>query len=138
MKSKFITFLAALLVLPVLGIGRAQAQADATVRADIPFAFYAGNQQMAAGSYEVGVDVANHLILIRDRDGRNESFLMGIMSDSSRYENPVMVFDHLGDSYFLRDVKTPDTEVNFPTPKAERMLARSNSSQEVVVAMNYQ
>src|SRR5262245_25646773 len=139
MKLKFIMFLAALLVLPLYVIIGAQAQeADEAVRANIPFAFYAGNQQMAAGSYNVGVDVANHMILIRDRSGQNESFLMGLISDSSRHENPVMVFDHLGDSYFLRDVKTPNTDVSFPTQKAERMLARNNSTQQVVVAMNYQ
>lgn len=135
MKSKFITLAAALLLLPVLGVGRAQAENDQTVRAQIPFSFYAGNQSMPAGTYEVGIDVANHLITIRDRNGRNGSFLMGLVSDRGTDGNAVMVFDHLGDSYFLRDVKTADTDVNFPTQKTERMLARNNTPDEVTVAL---
>jgi hypothetical protein len=135
MKSKFITFAAALLLLSLLAVSRAQAENDETVKANIPFTFYAGNQSMPAGAYEVGIDVANRLITIRDRDGHNGSFLMGLVSDKGSDGNPVMVFDHLGDSYFLRDVQTAETGVNFPTQKVERMLARNSSPEEVTVAL---
>ena len=135
MKSKFIAFAAALVLLPLFAVSHAQAENDATLKANIPFSFYAGNRSMQAGTYEVGIDVANRLITIRDRDGRSGSFLMGLVSDRGTDGNPVMVFDHLGDSYFLRDVKGADFDVNFPTQKAERMLARNNSAEEVTVAL---
>lgn len=50
MKPKLVVLLAALFALPIAGIGLAQAQNDGTLRANIPFAFYAGNQVLAAGT----------------------------------------------------------------------------------------
>jgi hypothetical protein len=139
MKIKLIGFFAALLFLPLLGVGWAQAEADQIVTANIPFNFYVGDQQKVAGNYEVGVDVANRVIVIRDHNGRNGSFLTGIVGDTGRGAQPIMAFDHVGDSYFLRDVKTTDTDVSFPTQKLEReLIARNNSAEQVVVALNMQ
>jgi hypothetical protein len=113
----------------------AQAQADETVKANIPFNFYAGNQVMPAGTYSVGVDYANHLVIIRDQSDRHEMFLPGIMSDKGT-EKPELVFDRLGDSYFLRDLKAVDAHVSFPIRKAEMRLASGGSLTEAIVALN--
>ena len=133
MKSKILILFAAVL-LSTLTIGVARAETG-EVKANIPFNFYAGSLMMPAGTYSVGFDALNNIAVIRDDSGRHEMFLLG-MSSTQGTDTPKLVFDHLGDSYFLRDLDAFETDVSFPVRNAERKLARNGSGNEVVVAMN--
>ena len=75
MKFRIAILSAACLFL-IVGAGLAHAQLDQTVVADVPFDFYAGNQEMPAGTYEVRFDPGSDLILISDRSKQHEGFLM--------------------------------------------------------------
>ena len=134
MKSKILTLFAAVL-LSTITVGVAHAQTDKMVKANIPFNFYAGNSIMPAGTYSVGFDSLNNFAIIRDDADQHEVFLLGMESDQGT-DTAKLVFDHLGDSYFLRDLEVFETDVSFPVKKAEMKLARGNSLNEVVVAMN--
>ncbi len=101
MKSKILTLFAVVL-LSTITVGVAHAATDEMVKANIPFNFYAGNYMMPAGTYSVGFDSVNNVAIIRDNADHHEVFLLG-MSSNQGTDTPKLVFDHLGNSYFLRD-----------------------------------
>jgi hypothetical protein len=57
MKLKLITLFAVLVFASVGIVGLAHAQDDESVKANIPFDFYAGKQRMLAGSYRIGINL---------------------------------------------------------------------------------
>jgi hypothetical protein len=134
MKSKIPTLFAVVL-LSTITVGIAHAAPNETVKANIPFSFYAGSSMMPAGTYSVGFDSLNNVAIIRDDADSHEVFLLA-MSSTQGTDTPKLVFDHVGDSYFLRDLDAFETDVSFPVRNAEMKLARSSSGSEVVVAMN--
>ncbi len=134
MKSKILTLFAAVL-LSTITVGVAHAETDEMVKANIPFNFYAGSYMMPAGTYSVGFDSQNNIAIIRDNDDSHEVFLLGMVSDQGT-DSAKLIFDHVGNSYFLRDLEAFETDVSFPVRKAEMKLARGGSGGEVVVAMN--
>ena len=134
MKSK-ILMLFAVGLLSIITVGVAHAETGEMAKANIPFDFYAGNTMMPAGTYTIGFDSLNKVAIIRDDTDRHEMFLLGMASEQGT-DTPKLVFDHLGNSYFLRNLEAFETDVSFPVPKAEMKLARGGSLNEVVVAMN--
>src|SRR5438270_11065808 len=135
MKSKFALFLVMVLSLPILVTQAAHAEADQTIRADIPFDFYAGRQQMPAGTYDFKLDSGSGNVQITD-EARHGMFLLGTDNDGNRVSNPSLVFDHLGDGYFLRTIETSGGNITFSVKNAEKRLALNASASEVVVAAN--
>ncbi|PYY14013.1 MAG: hypothetical protein DMG60_20800, partial [Acidobacteria bacterium] len=47
-----------------------------------------------------------------------------------------LLFDRLGDRYFLKTIETSDLDIGFPVNDAERRLALNTSPTPVVVAAN--
>jgi hypothetical protein len=62
MKLKLITFFTSLVFASVGIVGLAHAQDDETVKANIPFDFYAGKQKMLAGSYRIGINLETDVV----------------------------------------------------------------------------
>src|SRR5205085_1777754 len=81
-----VVLIAALLLLPIAGIGVAHAQTDETLRANIPFTFHAGNQVMSAGTYEFAVDLQDKLVTIADDSGRNRMMMVATSSSDGSKE----------------------------------------------------
>src|SRR5919108_5804584 len=105
MKSKLVILITALVLLPIAGISLAHAQTDETLRVSIPFTFYAGDQVMPAGSYEVRIDLQNRLITIADDTGSNETFVVATTSEDGS-ETDELIFDHVGGQYYLNGLKS--------------------------------
>jgi len=135
MKSKLALFLATVLFLPILGLEVAHAQSDHTVKADIPFDFYAGTQKLPAGTYSLRFDIGNNNVQITD-DARHGMFLMSTDINEGKDSNPALLFDHSGDNYFLKTIETSDVDINFSVTNAEKKLASNASATPVVVAVN--
>jgi hypothetical protein len=135
MESR-ITICFAMFLFFIVGAGLAYGELDQTMRADIPFDFYAGKQQMPAGLYDVRFDAGSSLVLISDRSGHHAGFLMGIKESDDINVTSGLVFDHTGDDYYLRDMKSANLEVSFPVKQYESSAALTNPSTQVVVAMN--
>jgi|SRR5262245_5869703 len=133
MKSKFAFFLLAVLSLPVLAVQLAQAQSDETIRCDVPFDFYAGTQKLSAGTYHLKFDLGSSNVQISDKSSQG-MFLMRTDLDDSKSSSPALLFDHVGNNYFLRAVETRDGDVNFAVKNAEQRLAVNASPTPVVVA----
>jgi hypothetical protein len=133
--KKVIMFLAVLAVASVGVVGSAQAQADATEIANVPFDFYAGGQKMPAGKYTVGIDLEGERITLRDATGRHQMFLMGIPEDDAN-DNPELLFEHSGDVYALSGVNSDLIDLGFRTKVPKEAMASRTSSQVVEVALN--
>jgi hypothetical protein len=99
MKSKFAIF-AMLFFLPILGTLSAQARMDEAVKADMPFDFYAGTQKMPAGLYYLRFDYGSDVVELTNNSG-NSVLLMGVEANDVTFQPTQLVFDRLGENYFL-------------------------------------
>ncbi len=114
----------------------AQAQ---TVRANIPFAFVAGDRMLPAGQYTINLDSRSGLVQIQPGEdlplflsARNCQF--GVSEDRGS-----LVFHKYGESYFLRRVKTSATREGYefiPT-RGEKDAARKSGTFEVAMVTTY-
>jgi hypothetical protein len=124
--TSFVT--AALLALPMLGAGVASAQTDQRVKADVPFAFQAGDKQLPAGTYIIGMDLKNGFASVTTSDGVGEVVMLANTVGTGDGIDAKLVFDKVGDSYLLRDVEAPGLAMTFDFKKAEHGREASNSS----------
>ena len=129
MKTQFISRLLILGLLIAAGGIRANAQAlaEGTIEADVPFAFIVGEKTFPAGKYTLKrADDTNPGVLeIRNDNGRGTIFFEAETAQAK--ENPrqtKLVFEKIGDQYFLSEIWASDTNVGYRLPKtnAEKSL----------------
>lgn len=129
MKTQFISKLLILgLLIAASGIcAKAQALAEGTIEADVPFAFIVGEKTFPAGKYTLKrADDTNPGVLeIRNDNGRGTIFFD--VETAQANENPRqtnLVFEKIGDQYFLSEIWASDTNVGYRLPKtnAEKSL----------------
>jgi len=133
MKFKLIHHSILAIALSLVSLSSAHAQADQVETANIPFDFYAGNQNIPAGVYSIELDLQGNIITLRDNSG-HAAFLMGVPAgDDGDYQSE-LVFDHAGDSYFLREVKSDVLDVSFPITNAR---AASTESAKIPLTANH-
>jgi hypothetical protein len=134
MKLKLITLFTVLVFASVGIVSLAHAQDDETVKANIPFDFYAGKQQMLAGSYRIGINRETDVISFTDESG-HRTFMMGTAAEEADGRS-LLVFTHSENAYALEELKSDAYDCVFqtrvPVPATE---SRSRSSQ-VEVALN--
>jgi hypothetical protein len=121
------------------------AYAQSYVRADVPFAFNVGSKQLPAGTYEIrtfgpGADE----IMIRNHETKASALSIARPEDR-RITESKLVFDRVGNQYFLTEVwrNTGAAAMVVPTSKHEEELKKelrlaagqSNSAEEVMVAL---
>jgi hypothetical protein len=100
-----------------LGLG-AQAQGNDEVVTDVPFEFVAGGTSFPAGTYTVNrVSSAwdSHLII---RNGERGVFLLPVSFEGASVEGALFSFEHVGNKYFLSQVKTPRGVYTIGAPRA--------------------
>lgn len=141
MKRNAITILS--LAVISLMFGAASAYAQSFAKADVPFAFSVGKKQLPAGTYEVKVDGAGSQgIVIRNME-TGESVLSVAGYEAPRSTEGKLVFNHVGNEYFLSEVwrESGSAGRRILTSKRERELTRElllakNSSEQVIIALN--
>ena len=114
------------------------AQAQTTdVKASIPFAFVVGNHSYSAGEYTVkSLSQSSAAIRI---DNADESEKGMTLSNECQKAQPatqtVLVFQRLGDNYFLYQVWTAGNSLGreFPMSKKEVQLAKNYGEPELVM-----
>ena len=122
--------------------GTAMAQEHA-VKANVPFDFSVGNAHVPAGTYTIWSTGSTSLIEIRNDSAKVTIFGSGYASDQNA-QNGKLVFDKLGDRYFLREVLCSAVAMNMelPVSKAEKNVQkqqaslRSENKEQVFVALN--
>jgi hypothetical protein len=128
-----------LVVLSLL-LTAAGAYAQSAGRANVPFAFKVGAEQVPAGTYSVKRDFATNIVSIRNVKTSATVLVMGAgRSPSTGTEK--LIFRYVGNQYILTGIwgatGSPDTA--FPAPKRNRELQvasqPSNTSNTVEIAL---
>jgi len=110
-----------LLILVLLTAGgaiRANAQAleEGTIEADVPFTFIVGEKTFPAGKYTLKrADDTNPAVLeIRNDKGRGTIFFEAETAQANEYPRQTnLVFDKIGDQYFLSEIWASDTKLGY-------------------------
>jgi len=126
-----------LLALTVLLLATAAQAQTTNVKASIPFDFVVGNHAYTAGEYTVkSMSQSSSAIRI---DNADESEKGITLSDACEKLRPAtqttLVFQRLGNNYFLYQIWTEGSSAGreFPKSKREVQLAENNSKPELVV-----
>lgn len=138
---KRITSLALFALAGVLSVGSAFAQ-DAQIRATMPFDFTVGNKQLPSGTYTV-TPVFSTVVALRSAD--DISYALSVASPDSAQSNTgaELVFDKVGDRYFLREILGGSNTVNASLPlarseqraRSHETFAQSQAESRVVLAL---
>ena len=102
------------------------------VEAQIPFEFAVSGKVFPDGTYVVSRDISSPL-KIASLDGRNAALALAMDAQSNTpREEATLVFDRIGDHYFLTQVWEPGTDAGVQIPRSKmeselikRTLARS-------------
>jgi hypothetical protein len=117
------------------------AQAQTTnVKANIPFDFVVGDHAYPAGEYTVkSLSQTSPALRIDNQDESEQGITLS--NACNKLQPPTattLVFQHLGDSYFLYQIWTEGKSSGreLPMSKAEVQVAKNNKSELVIVAAN--
>jgi len=135
MKLKFIMLFAVLVFASVGIVSSAHAEDDETEKACVPFDFYAGKQEMPAGCYSIGIDLARQMISVSDESGKHKIFLIRTSGDEGNGKS-LLVFKHWGDVYALEELKSDAYNWVFQTWMPVPPIESRNALSHVEVALN--
>lgn len=130
MKKYFsLVFVAAAL----LFASTAQAQ-ELRVKANIPFDFVVGSTVYSAGTYTIGPALhSTNAMLLEGPDARN-IVMPNPCSSTLPSKDTVLVFDRMGDTYFLNRIwvegRTDGRQ--FPKSKTELQMAKNHTANDSV------
>jgi hypothetical protein len=105
------------------------------VRVNIPFDFYAGDQQLPAGSYVFNVDYENHLVSLRNHDTGRTYMVLAAPADGQGSGEASVEFDVAGDNHLLADLKTASSGVSFAENKQVLSSALRRGSIAIVAEL---
>jgi hypothetical protein len=132
MKKLYLTL--ALAVLCILGLGgRAHAQEPDGIVVKVPFDFFVGAQAMPAGKYTFGRLFSSQRSSFILHGDATSAVVFPTSSEETSTFNSNLVFEHLGDKYYLGKIKTPAGIYNIATPRPMLALARANDRNIVTV-----
>jgi hypothetical protein len=123
----------------LIGVGyvtaRAQALSDSTIEADVPHAFIVQGTTLPAGKYTVRRvdDIEPRVLEIRSADGRTAVVFEAENAQANQIPRKAeLVFDKVGDQYFLSQIWTSDSDSGYQLPKtkAEKRLEGSGMQAE--------
>jgi hypothetical protein len=106
-----------------------------SLRANIPFDFYAGSQLLPAGVYLIDVSYATHVAALRNQDTGRTYSVVAVPANGEGSGNAVVEFDVAGDKHMLADLKTASTGVNFSQSKRAMATAKHTGSVAIVAAL---
>jgi len=101
------------------------------VTANIPFDFYAGSQQLPAGTYSFEVSYGNHSVMLRNKTTGSSHELLARPVDGESFSEAVVEFDVIGDNHLLADLKTASAGVGFTEQKT--LLASAKRKAPVAI-----
>ena len=140
MKRNMFGALMTLIVAGAISVPAAYAQKILT--ADVPFAFTVGSNQMPAGAMEVQ-QVGDRATLIETADGSARVLGLYAYAGPSKAGETKLVFDKVGDRYFLRQIWTSARGQGLSVPESnlEKEMQASNrefgggGAETVIVAL---
>jgi len=118
------------------------ANAQAYVKADVPFGFKVGSAQLPAGTYEI--KAANDSAVVIRNPNTRAGALAGIRREPSRDTRAKLIFHHVAGQYFLAEIwrGAGNTGMVLPPSKQEKALEKelrasgqSGAGEDVMVAV---
>jgi hypothetical protein len=126
-----------LLALTVLLLATAAQAQTTNVKASIPFAFVVGNHAYSAGEYTVkSLSQDSAAIRVDNADESEKGItISNACSKGQPADGTTLVFQRLGDNYFLYQIWTEGNSLGreFPMSKAEVKIAKNDSKPELVI-----
>lgn len=125
--------------LTLTGLSLAQSLTDRVV-ANVPFNFYAGDQQYQAGTYEFVLNDQNHIVTLTNTANNRSKLILALPGESLGYGNqarqgfgrPELQFDSIGGSYVLASLTTKVAGAKFPEENVR--LGSTQRGEPVTVA----
>ena len=101
--------------------------AQTIMRADVPFAFSVDGKYLPAGTYQIR-ELDSRATLISNQDGHFNVLGIYAYAGPSKADENKLVFDKVGDHYFLRQIWTSarDQGLAVPESKLEKEMEASN------------
>ena len=130
MKRNMFGALMTLIVAFAVSVPVINAQSNKLLSADVPFAFSINGKAMPAGQYDVR-EAGSRATIIETKDG--SAHVLGIYSyagENSTQANK-LVFDKVGDHYFLREVWTSASGQGLSVPTSQMEKEELASSREL-------
>lgn len=126
----------------LIGLAAGFANAQSTIKVNVPFDFTIGSTLLQAGEYSVqpaSPNATSEVLMFKDADGRARAVVMGIRIEPGSKDNvPKLVFHRYGELYFLSQVwmRGGDAGSEIRASSHEReLLARSSTSSEGVTVL---
>ena len=124
------------LVLTVIAICAVavQAQTSQLLKADVPFSFSIGDQQLSSGHYVIS-SMTDRFISVQDSNGGQTAIAMTIRKESPlRSVEPKLVFHRYGDQYVLAEIWA-DSGRELPKSAREKELAKAQKAEVLAVML---
>jgi len=126
-----------LTVILVMALCPILSQAQALLKANIPFEFSVGSKTMTGGVYYVE-NAANQMQLVRNSDTKETAFVASIPAGNPYkidLTKNILVFHRYGDGYVLTQIWASGVGHEVPVPKRFKELAKSEKPATTIVAM---
>jgi hypothetical protein len=142
MKRNSLTILSLVVLSLMFNITSVYAQSYA--KAKVPFAFNVGTKQLPAGTYEIKLVGGADVIMIENNETRAAALSIARREGRGDTESK-LVFDHVGDRYFLTEVWNSSDAGGMivPTSRQEKALLKElqlakgpSGDHVVIVALN--
>lgn len=140
MKRNIFGVLMTLIVAFTVAVPVVHAQTQTIMTANVPFAFSVGDHQLPAGAY--AVREMDRATLIEAKDGPEKVLGIYLYAGPSKADETKLVFDKVGDHYFLAQIWTSarGQGLELPQSKLEKELRASNTeatggAETVIVAL---
>jgi len=99
------------------------------LKGEIPFAFVSGDRTIEAGRYSI--EIRQVQVRLMDANGRPvQVVISNPPQDSSREEQPRLVFHQYAGTYFLSQIWTREHKVDFRMSRSEYNLKASLQAEE--------
>src|SRR5882672_6573041 len=122
MRNRILSIVIACSALVMLPIMSANAQTRGKIKAEIPFEFVAGSKVLSAGTYTIERLAYNNpeKLVIRSADNQTTALLAVNRVPLSKSPTETdLVFNKVGDTYFLRDIKVEGITLGSQLPKTK-------------------
>lgn len=92
---------------------------DHMAKATIPFDFTVNDQLLAPGTYIISYSPTWHQVKVQSRDGETSVVAISFADDKSSPSQAKLVFDKIGDQYFLTEVVSTSVSGSAVLPKSK-------------------
>jgi hypothetical protein len=113
----------------------AQAQSRALVMGTVPFDFYVGNQAVPSGEYTIGSIQPNVQAWYNEQGTGKFMFMTNPIEKIGQPQRAKLVFDKLGDAYYLAEIWTADGGHEVVAKPKALKLARLSKPERVEIAL---